>query len=696
MSALGIPAAPIAAAASAGAATVLVATKAKIAAAAAIFLVAGAFGWRWTHPPESRPEPDRGSVGRGAGPMVAAAPAAQDAGPGRRGSATRPGSSRGAARSRKTGRGPRTTRIVGEIVDDDTGKPLEGAEVSLLADRGRRPHRPDAHRGGRELRASDVLDGRLDDRPGDRELRASDVLVDSTSSGSRSPRAIACAGSTLRPIGATAGVTQEQPRRRLRHDPDRARRGGHGTYRRSRRSAAGRGSRALPPHEARLGPLDGLSAVGRRRTDGSFALPERLGANGGNPPPFLIAVHPAGIDWVRVPVVKGQERVSFEILARDGLSATVRTLDAAGRPLEGALVLAVPTFPPFGDDIPLKSCPERPDLPAADSPLAAFANRILRMTGADGAASFSGLPEGRDDPWFGPNVANRIVFYAFREGFEAGRAELDLASRTESVTIALTPSRERAITGVVRDESGSPVAGASVSYANRPPPVLTNSAGEYRIPADLPRAGMPDPPVAATAPGFAWAMRYATVTPGEPDPTSTSGSSRPSRSRSGSSTKPDAPSPDQRDALPRAEGRIWSLPMERRNATAKTGPSRSRNPMRAHGLSHVPSSGDAWEPVWPRTVFGGESVEIVLHPAALGRASVTAEVVDESTGEPVAVAGGAVLPAFDPPRGLVSTHPDRDDARPRLSQGSAAGDMEALRRCARVLDERSAVHRPRR
>ena len=323
----------------------------------------------------------------------------------------------------------------------------------------------------------------------------------------------------------------------------------------------------------RLGsrPLVGLSAVGKSAEDGSFALPERLGANAGEPAAFShrrpCGRHRLGPRTGR----EGQERVSFEIVARDGRSATVRTLDAAGRPVEGALVLAAPSFAPFGDGSVFNGCPERPDLAAADSPLAAFASRILRVTSADGAASFSGLPEGRDDPWFGPNVANRIVFCAFREGFEAGRAELDLASRTESVTIELTPLRERAITGVVRDESGSPVAGASVSYANRPSRVLTNSAGEYRIPADLraptcrtsrrgncPRIRLGD----AARDRRARRARSDARLPARPGRAAASPARRPNRT----------PLPRrQHDALPRSRGRIWYLPLEGRNATGEDG-----------------------------------------------------------------------------------------------------------------------------
>ena len=53
-------------------------------------------------------------------------------------------------------------------------------------------------------------------------------------------------------------------------------------------------------------------------------------------------------------------------------------------------------------------------------------------------------------------------------------------------------------------------------------------------------------------------------------------------------------------------------------------------------------------------------------------------------------------PGLGPTRRLVSTHPDREHVRPRFSQGRAAGRVEARRRCARVLDERSGVYRPRR
>jgi hypothetical protein len=156
---------------------------------------------------------------------------------------------------------------------------------------------------------------------------------------------------------------------------------------------------------------------------------------------------------------------------------------------------------------------------------------------------------------------------------------------------------------------------------------------------------MPDPPIAATAPGFAYAMRYATVTPGEPDPT-LDFQLVPAVPVSGRVVD-EAGHPLSRIyvALSRiAEGRMWSLPNDHRNETREDGTfSFPKADSGEWSLSVNPS--EPWETPRPRTVLGGESIEVVLYPKVVGRASVTAEIVDESTGEVVVPAAAAILPA---------------------------------------------------
>ena len=170
----------------------VLATKAKVAAAAAILLFAGAFAWRWTHPPEARPEPDRADGARSAGSMVAAAPAGQAAVQDAAAPTRRIVARRVAEPEDRSGSG--NTRIVGEIVEDDTGKPLEGAEVSLsrAADGGLIARTLTEADGSFALPASSMIAGRPPSPPGvpcPRRPRGN-----GRPSGSRSPRAIACAG----------------------------------------------------------------------------------------------------------------------------------------------------------------------------------------------------------------------------------------------------------------------------------------------------------------------------------------------------------------------------------------------------------------------------------------------------------------------------------------------------------------------
>ncbi len=146
---------------------------------------------------------------------------------------------------------------------------------------------------------------------------------------------------------------------------------------------------------------------------------------------------PSGTVYPRFGPNPGPDPVEVVVrLAAAGGAAMVRVMGAAGRPLEGALVVVGEEVPHFVDSMDVATPPA-----------------LRRVTGADGLATLSPLPTGSQD------VQIRAPHHApWRGKVEippAGEARLDVV-----LSAAAT------VTGVVRDDRGAAVEGALVYHGD--------------------------------------------------------------------------------------------------------------------------------------------------------------------------------------------------------------------------------------
>ena len=114
--------------AAAGTTTAATATNLKLAVAAVLLLVAGAIAWRWTRPVDHATGPSPAAP-RSRSDAVPAAAQPDAAAPAPGATTRRIVPRRAIAEADRSGS---QERVIGIAVDEDTGKPLEGAVVSLF------------------------------------------------------------------------------------------------------------------------------------------------------------------------------------------------------------------------------------------------------------------------------------------------------------------------------------------------------------------------------------------------------------------------------------------------------------------------------------------------------------------------------------------------------------------------------------
>ena len=234
-------------------------------------------------------------------------------------------------------------------------------------------------------------------------------------------------------------------------------------------------------------------------------------------------------------------------------------------------------------------------------------------------------------------VGDRADFHSGIEGHARAQASPRARARVHG----------RRPRGPVRDSDRR---GVRRGYPQGEATVLTNAAGEYRIRAELPRARgalpsrSPRPPPDSRMPRCGTRPRHAgraptptldfQLVPGQ------------FRSASGSWTRPGSLRSGSRcnsRGIAEEAGSLCRFRASPRNAT---GHERGRD-LLVHegGRGRMGGRGSplGCQPGTPREVprpargtSAATSVEVVLHPKAVGRASVIAEIVDEATGQPVA------------------------------------------------------------
>ncbi len=239
-----------------------------------------------------------------------------------------------------------------------------------------------------------------------------------------------------------------------------------------RRPVAGAELRLLTPRasDGFLGPAVAES-MAKTDSTGAFRLSERVGLHHGELL-TLFAVAEDGIGWrsLRLDAERPERDDVVVELARNA-SLAAQVVDESGRPVEKATVVALPRFAPLGA--------EEGDLDWRDfSEDHALASRFIATTRADGTAELHGLP-----------VRERGVTYellAHRFGLEGARSiRLDLP-RPDPLPIRFTLARRKEwrLTGTVLDSRGHPIERAEVEY--RAHLERTGSDGRFECRFDRP------------------------------------------------------------------------------------------------------------------------------------------------------------------------------------------------------------------
>ena len=592
---------------------IIMATKAKVGVAAAVILIAGAIGWRTLSPSIDAPS-DQTPIARRETPVPPAAtePPAQSAAPivPKRLEEVAPASSPAS----------RAGTVTGLIVDDKSGEPVAGAEVSAFVNL--EDERP-------ESTATTGADGRFQiessRHPG---VILARLLVLS----SRHVRW--CGDNRVFPNGKNQISGNDIGTIRLIRG---AAVSGRVLTAGSRQPVAGahlflygyRGDYATPLF--RIADPAGVSAA-----DGTFTTTTRLPPSRGAAAQVL-ALHDGGLDWAQVAVLKEIDEIrDVEILARPGYPLRVRVTDESGKPIEGATVMVAPRFSPLGAAYPAVDWLREPKWIRREGPLSLLSTRFVHKSDAEGAAGFEGLPEPTLDPTERYPTATTDVF-AFKTGFDPGRVRLEKPASGRPVGVVLKVRRPFVVSGSVRRSDQSPVAGAEVTLVVNmlpQPAVVTDEKGEYRITADVAPNGAAT--LAAAAQGLSRAVHPIKLDSdkdvqhdfkllpalsisgrvidedGAPVPGTVQVSGQLSeRSLSGKHVEGsnfDQIQPDGSFELEGADSGEWRLSV---------------------------TLGKEWEPPRERMVHGGDRVEIVVARRVVGVARLDAEIVDATTGTSV-------------------------------------------------------------
>ncbi|MFN0006965.1 MAG: carboxypeptidase regulatory-like domain-containing protein [Planctomycetota bacterium] len=233
--------------------------------------------------------------------------------------------------------------------------------------------------------------------------------------------------------------------------------------------------------------------VARSGADGSFSLARSIAPAGEHAKIHLFAVAPIGIGWVEIDVLDGK-RESGELLVRIEAPARLEVLvqDVDGKPIAGADVSLEPRFEPlltprYGrlhDHAMFMGA--RPDIWSL----------FQAKTDARGRARFERVPTASSEGTYDVVVTAKDFARDWKDDV------LVLASRDTNAVVVLEIFKPRSISGTVRSEDGSPVAGVKVDThsGGQMLSTSTDAAGAYRFEGLDP--SIEDGWFALDAPGF--------------------------------------------------------------------------------------------------------------------------------------------------------------------------------------------------
>ncbi|HTY42350.1 MAG TPA: carboxypeptidase regulatory-like domain-containing protein [Thermoanaerobaculia bacterium] len=362
--------------------------------------------------------------------------------------------------------------ISGSVVDAVTRRPIAGARIAVGP-----PHvsfspslDPSAYARA-DARGHFTASGLL---PGDYEVRAEKTgyLPASLPRVAARSTAAAPASLALTPAASIAGrVVDAQgkpvPGAAVTLEPSR---GGRGRF-----AAFAAGSR---------GPRAGMTA--RTGPDGSFRLDGLPAITSGAP---LVATHAgyAPAERPGVTLKPGQTLANVVLVLPAGLSVKGRVVDAASQPVSGAEIRVAPSQGQGRGPGRFLRPPAAPSTPNA-------------VSAADGTFTVAGLAAGAYD------------VTASHDGFSPRTAAaLPAPAKLPTGWPPIVLARGAAITGVVHDDQGAPIPGASVSALGEgldPRQTNTDGSGAFRL-DDLVK-GRPLM-LAANAPGYGFTSRSVTA-----------------------------------------------------------------------------------------------------------------------------------------------------------------------------------------
>ncbi|HEU4419665.1 MAG TPA: carboxypeptidase-like regulatory domain-containing protein [Planctomycetota bacterium] len=203
---------------------------------------------------------------------------------------------------------------------------------------------------------------------------------------------------------------------------------------------------------------------------GHFVLPSRLGP--GHRREWLVAFTDDGIGWRELqPSRRAHEDAAFDIVLRPAATLRAHVVDVAGRPLEGAVVIAYPACEPI-------SSPYDPD---RKSPLELPLPRFLRHTTNGRGVAELHPPIGPDGFQFGTKVPGGQVSVAVGlAGHRRWNQTIELSpGEVRDLEVRLVAGTEVDIAGVVLTRDGAPIAAAAVTIGKAH--ASTDASGRFRF-----------------------------------------------------------------------------------------------------------------------------------------------------------------------------------------------------------------------
>ncbi|MFY9341097.1 MAG: carboxypeptidase-like regulatory domain-containing protein, partial [Planctomycetota bacterium] len=203
---------------------------------------------------------------------------------------------------------------------------------------------------------------------------------------------------------------------------------------------------------------------------GAFVVPQRLAP--GYRRHWLAAITDTGVGWRELQLSRrAAEQDRFDLVLRPMASLRLLVTDDAGRPVAGALAVALPACEPLSSRY--DAARQQPHL----HPLPPF---LRRTSGADGRVTLS-VPVGDEAMQFGERVpAGRTVVRVVSAAHRQWGQTIDLAAGTErEIGVRLVGGTRAVVRGAVLTQDSAAIAGAEVRIAEQR--ATTDAVGQFRI-----------------------------------------------------------------------------------------------------------------------------------------------------------------------------------------------------------------------